>query len=101
MNFARAAFFLLIATRTGAEIVIGLLGKTGDEGGFSLGAIFNIVALLIAAVALLYRSRATIKLPILIWAPYFVVAVGSLAYTSEFGESAKLLLSTLTFPAIF
>lgn len=103
MNLARAAFFFLIATRTGAEIVIGLLGKTGDgtEGGFSLGAIFNIVALLIAAAALLYRSRATIKLPILIWAPYFVVAVGSLAYTSEFGESAKLLLSTLTFPAIF
>lgn len=101
MNLARAAFFLLIATRTGAEIVIGLLGKTGDEGGFSLGAIFNIVALLIAVAALLYRSRATIRLPILIWAPYFVVAVGSLAYTSEFGESAKLLLSTLTFPAIF
>lgn len=101
MNLARAALFLLIGTRTGAEIVIGLLGKTGDEGGFSLGAIFNIVALLIAAVALLYRSRTTSKIPLLIWVPYLAIAAGSLAYTSEFSDSLKLLMSTLTFPAIF
>ncbi|WFU70963.1 O-antigen ligase family protein [Bradyrhizobium sp. CB2312] len=103
MNLARAALFWLLATRTSAEIVIGLFGRTsgGDEGGYSLGALFNIAALLIATVALLYWSRSRSKLPILIWAPYLVVAAGSLAYTTELGDSVKLLMSTLTFPAIF
>lgn len=107
MNFARAALFLLLASRTGAEIIIQLAGRTGGgtgagtEGGFSLGAIFNIMAISIAAVALLHRSRTASKLPILIWAPYLVIAAGSLAYTSDLGDSLKLLLSTLTFPAIF
>ncbi|QOZ66933.1 O-antigen ligase family protein [Bradyrhizobium arachidis] len=103
MTLARAALFWLLATRTSAEIVIGLFGRTsgGDEGGFSLGAIFNLAALLIATVALLYWSRSRSKLPILVWAPYLIIAAGSLTYTTEVGDSARLLMSTLTFPAIF
>lgn len=71
------------------------------RGGFSLGAIFNLAALLIATVALLYWSRSRSKLPILVWAPYLIIAAGSLTYTTEVGDSARLLMSTLTFPAIF
>jgi putative inorganic carbon (HCO3(-)) transporter len=104
MNLARAALFWLLATRTSAEIVIGLIGRSsgGDEGGFSLGALFNIAALLIAAVALLYSSRTRSgRIPLLIWGPYLTIAFLSLGYTTALGESAKLLMSTLTFPAIF
>lgn len=100
MNLIRGAFLLLIATRTGSELLIGLVGRVGD-GGVSLGAVFNVMALGLAVATFPYLRRTSIAVPVMVWAPYMAVLLFSLIFVSASSEGIRLFLGTLTFPAIF
>lgn len=100
MNLVKGAFLLLIATRTGDELLIGLVGRVGN-GGVSLGAVFNVVALGLAVASFPYLRRTPIAVPLIIWVPYIAVLFFSLVFVSATTEGIRLFLGTLTFPAIF
>ena len=100
MTIVRYIFLLLVLTRAGLGVLLGMV-RYGGEQSLSLGALLNALTFLIAIMALARRGRPSLKVPALIWLPYLAIACYSLTYTPDFFNGARLFLSTLTFPAMF
>jgi putative inorganic carbon (HCO3(-)) transporter len=92
-------FFLLVLTRAGSGVLLGMTKYDGDS--FSFGAVLNGLTLLLAVAALAKRHRPSVLVPALIWLPYVTIASYSLLYTPDLFSGARLFMSTLTFPAMF
>jgi putative inorganic carbon (HCO3(-)) transporter len=99
VNFARRALLFMLFIRAGADGLFGL--ARFEEGGFTPGAILNVAAIGLFVLCLSATRGANLKVPLLIWSPYLVIAAASLTYTPDFFGGFRLFMSTLTFPAIF
>jgi O-antigen ligase len=92
-------FFSMVLARASLGSLLGM-ARYGD-GGLSLGAVLNVVALLLAAACIFKRHRAPLQVLALIWLPYLTIIGCSLTYTPDAVAGARLFLSILTFPAMF
>jgi putative inorganic carbon (hco3(-)) transporter len=91
-------FFLLVLSRAS----LGSLLEMSRYGqGLTLGAVLNVLALLLAVAAIFKRHRPPLLVPALIWLPYLTIVCCSLTYTPDAVAGARLSLSILTFPAMF
>src|ERR1700730_6583794 len=99
MQFGRYVLLFLLVTRAGVDPLIVESRVAG--GGFSPGAILNVAAISLFIFSLAAKRQASIKVPLLVWGPYLLLAAFSLSYTPDVFDATRVLLSMLSYPAVF
>lgn len=91
----------ILLTRASADPVFNLLGGEAGAASMGAGAVFNVLAILIAGLFLLL-SPLRAPFPVLaIWGPFLFAAFASTLYAPDFAGAARLAFVLLSYWAFF
>lgn len=97
----RAVVFAILLTRAASEPLLNLSGGGGGASSMGLGAVLNVLVILIALVFLIQKPLIAPFPVIGIWAPFLLVSFDAIFYAPDFVGAARLAFVLLSYWALF
>jgi O-antigen ligase len=91
--------FLIFVTRSSMDLVFEALPIRVGGMNMTAGALLNLLILVIMAVLIVARFRASF--PLKIWIPYLTIATFSVLWSEDRGASLRMLVVLFTYAAMF